>query len=314
MTTTRVVFMGTPEFAVPSLKALHQHDAFDVVGVVTQPDRPAGRGKQVRELEVKQAAKALGLPIFQPKTLRTDEAFAHLEAWQPDVIVVAAFGQILRQNVLDLPPYGCINVHASLLPRWRGAAPIQYAIRAGDKESGVTIMKMDAGLDTGPIFAMKSVPIEEGETASSLHGKLSVLGAELLPDTLLAYVNGETTPTPQPYEGVTLAPSLNKKEGHIDWSMSAAEIDRLVRAFDPWPGAYTFINDRRLKVLGGQPKAANVSNTDPGTLVEADDGLGVVTGGGLYLLENVQPAGKQPMSSEAFKNGHPDVVGQKLNE
>lgn len=308
----RVVFLGTPEFAVPSLRALAEHPAFEVVGVVTQPDRPAGRGQQIQPSAVKRQAEALGLPVFQPESLRDPTAVEHLRGWQPDVMVVAAFGQILRQPALEVAPFGCINVHASLLPRWRGAAPIQYAIRAGDSETGITIMKMDRGLDTGPILAQRAVPIMPDETGASLHDRLATLGAQILPDVLLAYLRGEIIPQPQPEEGVTLAPALKKEDGLIDWAQPAIEIDRQVRAYTPWPGTFTYLNGEVFKVLSGSPRPDETSHAPPGTLIKQAGDLAVQTGAGLYLLGEVQPAGKKRMSAQAFLAGRHEVIGQKL--
>jgi methionyl-tRNA formyltransferase len=308
----RVVFLGTPGFAVPSLQALYDHAAFEVAGVVTQPDRPAGRGQQVQVSAVKQRALALGLPVFQPHTLRDPSAVDQLRAWQPDVLVVAAFGQILRQSVLDLPPYGCVNVHASLLPRWRGAAPINTAIRAGDSVTGVTIMQMDAGLDTGPILTRHPVPIAPGETAASLHDRLAHLGADVLPAALLGYLAGEIIPIPQPAQGVTLAPTLTREAGLIDWTQDADAIDRHVRAYHPWPGTYTFLRGERLKVITGAPVPDETAAAAPGTLAEREGGLVVQTGSGLYALGTVQPEGKKQMAGHAFLAGRRDVVGAIL--
>jgi len=308
----RVVFLGTPEFAVPSLRALVDDPRFEVVGVVTQPDRPAGRGQQLRMSAVKQQALMLGLPVFQPITLRDEAAVEHLRSWQPDVLVVVAYGQILRKPVLELAPHGVINVHASLLPRWRGAAPIQYAIRAGDEQTGVTIMLMDEGLDTGPILAQREIAIAPDETAATLHDKLAALGAQLLPQTLNAYLDGTLAPCPQPSEGVTYAPTLKKEDGHIDWSQSAVAIDRQVRAYDPWPGTFAYLRGDLLKVLRGIPLPEAHSSALPGTLMEWDDGLAVQTGAGVYVLHTIQPAGKRPMTSQAYLVGHRDVVGEVL--
>jgi methionyl-tRNA formyltransferase len=308
----RIIFLGTPEFAVPSLDALAEHAGFDLVGVVTQPDRPAGRGRSMRQSPVKERAAMLGLPVFQPETLRAQEAVDHLAAWRPDVLVVAAFGQILRTPVLELAPSGCINVHASLLPRWRGAAPIQYAIRAGDNETGVTIMKVDEGLDTGPMLARRTIPIAPDETGASLHEKLAALGAELLPPTLAGYLAGEIVPQPQPEEGVTLAPSLKKSAGEIDWTQSAVEVDRQVRAYTPWPGTFTDFEGSLLKIVAGAPLPSQRGNAPPGTLLVEGGALTVQTGDGLYRLDTVQPAGKQQMSSEAFLAGRPDAPGVRL--
>jgi methionyl-tRNA formyltransferase len=308
----RVVFMGTPDFAVPILQALIDAPSFEVVGVVSQPDRPAGRGRELSVPPVKRAAEQVDIPVFQPEKLRTPEAVAHLATWQPDVLVVAAFGQILKPNVLDLAPHGSINVHASLLPRWRGAAPIQYAIRAGDTETGITIMRMDPGLDTGPMIESRAIPIAPDETAATLHNKLAALGAELLPDVLSRYLSGELVPVPQPDEGVTHAPTLNKSAGEIDWTQPAIVIDRQVRAFTPWPGTFTTLDGETLKIIAGRPLPDDPAYPLPGTLIKWQGGLAVQTGSGLYLLKSIQPAGKKPMTAQAFLAGRPDVMGLVL--
>lgn len=309
---TRVVFMGTPEFAVPSLLALANHPRFEVSGVVTQPDKPAGRGQSIKQSAVKQAALDLGVPVFQPPSLKKEVAIEELRQWPADVMVVAAYGQILRQQVLDMTPHGCVNVHASLLPRWRGAAPIQYAIRAGDTETGVTIMKIDIGLDSGPMIAKRGIPITAMDTAATIHDKLALLGADLLIEALPDYIDGVITPEPQPEIGVTHSPTLKKTEGEIDWALPATQIDLLVRAFDPWPGTYTFFNGKRLKIISGYPLADKTGNQIPGTIIEVDDGYAVQTGEGIYRLEDVKPAGKKTMSSAAFIRGRADILGSQL--
>ena len=290
--------MGSPDFALPSLRALYEN--YSVVGVVTQPDRAAGRGRELKAPPVKTLALELGIPVSQPEKLRQPEAMEQLRAWSPDLIVVAAFGQILRQDVLDLPPFGCINVHASLLPRWRGAAPINAAILHGDEETGITIMKMDAGLDTGPILSQRSVRIGPDETAGSLFEPLSQLGADLLLDTLPAYLAGELEPRPQPEEGVTYAPMLKKEEGSLDFSRPAEELERKVRAFNPWPGTFFNWDGGRLKI-----HRASIS---PGKKRKGErlihNGLPTVgTSDGLLVLEEVQPAGKKAMPGKAFLAG-----------
>lgn len=302
--------MGTPDFAVPVLEALA--DVHQVAGVVTQPDRPAGRGRRLAPSPVKQVALVRGLPLSQPQSLRTPETVAQLAAWQPDVIVVAAFGQILRQNVLDLPPHGCLNVHASLLPRWRGAAPVPAAILAGDEVTGVTIMQMDAGLDTGPILAQRVEPIRHDDTRATLEKRLARLGAALLMDTLPAYLAGALSPQPQPGEGVTYAKQLRKEDGQLDWSLPAAELDRRVRAFNPWPGAFTTWHGQRLKVLQAVPLSGWHGDAPPGTVLPLADGLAVATGEGTLRLDRVQLAGKRPMDVAAFRRGQRDFVGSRL--
>jgi methionyl-tRNA formyltransferase len=308
----RVVFMGTPEFAVPVLEALANAHDVDVVGVVTQPDRPAGRGRRLAPSPVKRVALEHGLPLSQPRSLHPPEAVAQLAAWEPKVIVVAAFGQILRQHVLDLPPHGCLNVHASLLPRWRGAAPVPAAILAGDEVTGVTIMRMDAGLDTGPILAQQEEPIQPDDTRADLEKRLAQLGAALLVETLPAYLAGDLVPRPQPKEGVTYAGQLCKEDGLLDWSRSAVELDRQVRAFTPWPGAFTSWRGRRLKVLRAVVLSTWRGNAPPGTVVALADGAAVATGEGALRLEEVQLAGKRSMDIKAFLCGQRDCVGSQL--
>lgn len=311
----RVIFMGTPEFAVPPLQSLLDSPAFDIVGVVTQPDRPAGRGNAIQMSPVKQSALKADKPILQPEKLRQAGVFEQLQAWQPDLIVVAAFGQILRQNVLDLPRFGCINVHASLLPRWRGAAPIQAVIRAGDAESGITIMKMDAGLDTGPMLKQRAVPITPTETGQSLHDKMALLGGDLLMETLPAYLHGEIQPQPQNEALQTYAPMLKKEDGLLNWSLNAAELERQIRAFDPWPGTYTTWNGKVLKVLPAVEQAVRVvdGNAAPGTVIRTRDNvIAVGTGAGLLALWQVQLAGKPATPISAFVNGYQAFIGATL--
>ncbi|MBE9471699.1 MAG: methionyl-tRNA formyltransferase [Chloroflexi bacterium] len=307
---TRVVFMGTPEFAVPVLEALA--DAHRVVGVVTQPDRPAGRGRRLAPSPVKQVALEHGLMLSQPHSLRTPEAVVQLSAWRPEVIVVAAFGQILPQDVLDIPPHGCLNVHGSLLPRWRGAAPVTAAILAGDEVTGVTIMQMDAGLDTGPVLAQREEPIAPDDTQATLEERLARMGAELLVETLVAYLAGSLLPRSQPDEGATYAGQLRKEDGWLDWSRPAVELDRRVRAFTPWPGAFTMWRGRRLKVLRAVPLPAWRGGVSPGTVVALAGGVVVATGEGALRLEEVQLAGKRPMDIGAFLRGQRDFVGSVL--
>jgi len=307
---TRIVFMGTPEFAVPALEALA--DAHQVVGVVTQPDRPAGRGRRLTPSPVKQVALERGLSLSQPHSLRTPEAVAQLSAWKPDVFVVAAFGQILPQDVLGLPPHGCLNVHGSLLPHWRGAAPVAAAILAGDEVTGVTIMQMDAGLDTGPVLAQREETILPDDTQATLEERLAYLGAELLVETLSAYLAGNLLPRPQPEEGATYAGQLRKEDGLLDWSRPAVELDRQVRAFTPWPGAFTTWRGQRLKVLRVVPLPEWHGDAPPGTVIVLADGVVVATGEGALRLEEVQLAGKRPMDIAPFLRGQRDFAGSAL--
>lgn len=300
--------MGTPDFAVPTLQRLiGEHD---VMGVVTQPDRPAGRGKRVRQSPIKQLAVQHDIPTYQPEKLRKQAAIEGLWALGvPDVYVVAAFGQILPQAVLDIPRHGSINVHASLLPRWRGAAPIHAVIRAGDVKTGVTIMKMDAGLDTGPMLESRAVDIAPDETVGSLHDKLAELGADLLAEVLPRYLNGQITPTPQDDELATFAPQIDKSEGEIDWLQDADSIERLVRAFDPWPGTYTHWDGKRLKVLGGD--VGNGSGA-PGQVKQTPDGVAVGTGDGLFYPSRLQLSGGKPLDIDDFVNGYQDFISAEL--
>ena len=297
------VFMGSPEFALPTLRALAQE--YQVVGVVTQPDRPAGRGRELTQPPVKSLALELGLPVIQPRRLREPEAMDQLRRWNPGLVVVTAFGQILRTEVLDLPPYGCINVHASLLPRWRGAAPIQAALLAGDEETGVTIMRMDPGIDTGPVLAQRSIPIRPADNGESLSQRLAELGGDLLVETLPAYLSGELVPQPQstlPGEP-TYAPMLKKEDGLLDFTRPPAYLARQVRAFSPWPGAYMTWQGQPLKVHRARALDIRHANALPGDTLVHEGLPAVVASPGLLVLEEVQPAGKKPMPGDVFLRG-----------
>jgi methionyl-tRNA formyltransferase len=306
----RVVFMGTPQFAVPALQALDEHH--QVVGVVTQPDRRAGRGRMMVASPVKETALARSLPLFQPETLNTPQALARLAAWRPDVIVVAAFGQLLRTQVLDLPPHGCLNIHASLLPRYRGAAPIPAAILAGDQRTGVTLMRMDEGLDTGPIIAQAECPISQDDTTGSLTAKLADLGARLLLESLPAWLAGEIQVRAQDDSSATYFDKLQKADGHLDWRRSADHLDRQIRACQPWPGAYTTWQGLRLKVLRARPRPRWLGEGQPGTVIALEPGIGIVTGQGALELLEVQLAGKKPMPAGQFARGQRDLIGSAL--
>jgi len=295
-----LVFMGSPDFALPGLRALAGHHT--VVGVVTQPDRASGRGRAIKSPPVKLLAQELEIPVIQPEKLRAPEAIEQLRAWKPDLIVVAAFGQILRKDVLDLPPHGCINVHASLLPRWRGAAPINAAILHGDEETGVTIMKMDAGLDTGPMLAQRAIRLTREDTAGSVTESLSHLGADLLIETLPDYLSGKLAPVPQPEEGMTYAPMLKKEEGRLDFTRPAEELERRVRAFNPWPGAFMDFDGALLKIHRAHAVAKG-GETEAGQRLVHEDQPAVGAGGGLLILDEVQPAGKKSMSGKSFLAG-----------
>lgn len=297
----KIVFMGSPDFALPSLRALV--DIYDVVGVVTQPDRASGRGRELKPPPVKTLALELNIPIMQPEKLKQPEAMEQLRAWVPDLIVVAAFGQILKKDVLDLPRYGCINVHASLLPRWRGAAPINAAILHGDDETGVTIMQMDVGLDTGPMLAKRSIRLTSDHTAGSAFQALSTLGADLLLETLPEYLSGKITPTPQPDEGVTYAPMLKKEDGKLDFTQGVNELERRVRAFNPWPGTFMDFNGTNLKVHRAHVEAGSAS---AGQRLIVQNQPVVGARGGLLVMDEVQPAGKKSMNGKSFLSGTRD--------
>lgn len=306
----RIVFMGSPSFAVPALEGLA--GAYPVVGVVTQPDRPAGRGSRLRPPAVKVAAERLGLPVFQPERVAAPDALEHLRAWAPDVIVVAAFGQILPPELLSLPPHGCLNLHASLLPRWRGAAPIAAAILAGDTMTGVTLMRMDEGVDTGPVLAWREEPIRPDDTTGRLTERLARVGAELLMEVLPRYLRGQVRPVPQPEEGVTYCRPLKKADGRLDWARPAAELERRVRATNPWPGAFTFWKGQMLKVWRAAAHPDRAGDAPLGTVIPMGDSAAVVTGQGLLELLEVQMAGKNPLPIDAFLRGRRDFIGAVL--
>lgn len=305
----KVVFMGTPDFAVPTLRKLIKTQT--VVGVVTQPDRPAGRGRQLRPSPIKLLAQENNIPIYQPKSLRKLAAAETLQAWQPDVIVVAAFGQILRPHVLDLPPHGCINVHASLLPRWRGAAPIQSALMAGDAETGVTLMQMDPGLDTGPTYVAEAIPIHADETAATLHDRLSILGGEMLARYLADILAGNISAVPQDDSLSTYAPMLEKELGRLDWKRSSVELERHIRAMTPWPGAFTTWNGEVLKILAADIED-KCQDGQPGKVILKNDQLIVLCGNGGLALDTIQLAGKRAMQAPDFVRGRQDFVGAVL--
>lgn len=288
---------------MPALEALVR-SAHRVVAVYTQPDRPAGRGQQLAASAVKQCAVRHGLPVQQPATLREPAAVEQLQSWSPDVMVVAAYGLLLPQSILQTPRLGCINIHASLLPRWRGAAPIQRAIAAGDAQSGVTIMQMEAGLDTGPMLLTRAVPIDARETAASLHDRLATLGAEALLAALDEIVRGTAQPRTQPTDGVTYATKLRKEEAAIDWSRSATEIDRQIRAFNPWPVAQTRLHGQQLRVWQAMPIDAPMSREPGGVIATSAAGIDVNTGKGVLRLTRVQSAGRKAMSAAEFLKAH----------
>jgi methionyl-tRNA formyltransferase len=311
----RIVFCGTPQFAVPSLQALLD-SGFEVSLVVSQPDRPSGRGMQVVPTPVKQLANEHGIEVLQPEKIKNNQEFrARLEALAPEAIVVVAYGKIIPQWMIDLPPLGNINGHASLLPKYRGAAPIQWAIAMGETITGVTTMRIDAGLDTGDMLLKREIPILPDDTAVTLTPKLAQLTAELLVETLPALKDGRIHPQKQDDSQATLAPILKKEDGHIDFRRSATEIWNRLRGFQPWPGAYTRFRGKNLNVTSAQPIESGATNLTPGILAVRGGQLLVGCGAGsiLELLE-VQPEGKKPMPVKDFINGYRPQAGEKLGQ
>jgi methionyl-tRNA formyltransferase len=291
--------MGSPEFAIPILEELHHY--FQVTGIVTQPDRPAGRGRVLSPPPVKEVALKLGLPVIQPGRLNEPGVFEQLQIWKPDAIVVAAFGQILRQNVLKLPPFGCINVHASLLPRWRGAAPIQAAILAGDETTGISIMRMDAGIDTGEVFFQKEIRVELADTAETLGSRLAQLGAKMVVDCFPAIFQNQLRSHLQDESKAVYAPKIEKGDGLLDFNSNAESLERKVRAFQSWPGSF-------FKLEGHMCKVTKVRIEKPGILPPGKTGIregfpAIGTSDGDFTIEEIQPAGKRILSGDVFLRG-----------
>ena len=311
-TKPRVIFAGTPEFSVPSLEALIRAD-LDLVAVYTQPDRPAGRGKQLQASAVKRCAMEAGLPVNQPRSLKQAKAQAKLLELKADLMVVTAYGLILPKAILEGPRLGCVNVHASLLPRWRGAAPIQRAIQAGDAETGVTLMQMEAGLDTGDILASVSTPISEEDTGGSLHDRLSLLGGTCLAEHLPSLIAGELVPKPQNDALACYANKLDKSEAGINWSRSAQDLHNQIRAFNPWPVATTELKQQTLRLyestIGDRTSVGSI-----GEVVNINDaGIGVQTGDGILFLQCLQKPGGRPLVARDFINGFSIDVGDRFN-
>ncbi len=298
----KIVFMGTPDFAVPPLRALHD-SGHDVLTVVTQPDRPKGRGRKLTPPPVKRTALRCGYPVLQPETVSSDAFLRQMAELAPDLYVVVAFGQILPQPLLDVPRMGSINVHASLLPRYRGAAPIQWAIINGDRETGVTTILMDKGMDTGDMLLMEKTAIQPGETAADLHNRLSLMGARTLVRTLEKLRNGSLERVPQDHARATHAPMLKKQDGEIDWSMPADRIECLIRGLTPWPGAFTFSGDMRLKIFKASVLEREIS-VPPGTILECFPGeLRVATGKGALAIQEIQGASGKRLAIDDFLCG-----------
>ena len=311
----RVVFMGTPDFAVGTLEALLQ-SRHQVVAVVTQPDKPKGRGKAMQFTAVKEVAVRAEIPVLQPKKVREPEVVEEIRQFHPDVIVVVAFGQLIPKAILDMPQYGCVNVHASLLPKYRGAAPIQWAVIDGEEKSGVTTMQMDEGLDTGDMLLTEEVVLDSQETGGSLFDKLSEVGAGLLLKTLDELEAGNVHPQKQPKESTTAyAAMLTKKMGEIDWTKSAVQIERLVRGLNPWPSAYTHLGQKTLKIWRAAVHPLSEQKKEPGTVILMDKKhFGVQTGDGMLEILELQLEGKKRMDADAFLRGYQLENGTKLGE
>ncbi len=311
MAPLKIIFAGTPAFAVPTLRALIDAGQ-NIRAVYTQPDRPAGRGRRLTAGPVKETAVTAGLPVFQPPTLRDSVAVESLCRHGADLMVVVAYGLLLPPPVLAAPRLGCVNVHASLLPRWRGAAPIARCLLAGDRESGVTIMGMEASLDTGPVYLQRAIPVEDKETGHSLHDKLAALGASALPEALPGIADGTLTPERQDDALATYAGKITKEEAWVDWTRPAIELDRMIRAFDPWPVAWTRLGETTLRLWGSELPGGNAGSEPPGRIVRTGkDGIDVATGKGLLRITRLQPPGKRPMTAAAFLNAH-RLAGETL--
>lgn len=301
--TPKIVFAGTPDFAVPSLRCLLSADV-EVPMVLTQPDRPAGRGRKLTQSPVKREALARGLEVCQPATLGAG-ALGDRGALEPDLMVVAAYGLLLPAWVLEWPRLGAINVHASLLPRWRGAAPIQHAIMAGDAETGVSIMQMDAGLDTGPVYGRRSTTIGSAETAGQLHDRLATLGAELLGDLLPAILRGDLAPVPQEEAGVTHAPKIGKEDAPLDWTLPARELERRVRALVPWPIAEGLtVDGRRVRIWEARALEDRCTDSAGSVIAATKHGIDVATGEGVLRITRLQPPGGKAMAARAYVNAY----------
>jgi len=304
----RIVFMGTPDFSVPTLESLIQ-SRHEVIGVVTQPDKPKGRGKEIQMSPVKETALKYEIPVYQPVRARDGAFVETMRALQPDVMVVIAFGQILSKEMLEVPKYGCVNIHASLLPAYRGAAPIQWAVINGDEETGITTMMMDVGMDTGDMLEKTVVKLDEKETGGSLFDRLSLLGGDLILSTLDKIENGTLVRTPQDHEKATYVKKIPKTLGDIDWTMDAAVIERLVRGLNPWPSAYTHWNGKMLKIWEAEVLPEEKKAGCGAVLETNGDCLKVQTGNGILKITSLQLEGKKRMDAAAFLRGYPVEAG-----
>jgi len=310
----KIVFMGTPDFAVGALEAIVAA-GHEVTCVVTQPDKPKGRGKEIQFPPVKECALKHGIPVFQPLKIKTPEAVAELRTYEADLFVVAAFGQILSAEILHMPKYGCINIHASLLPKYRGAAPIQWAIINGEIQTGVTIMQMNEGLDTGDMLTKAVVEIAERETGDSLHDKLMEAGAKLVVETIPMIEQGTVKAEVQDDTKSCYAKMLQKSMGAIDWTKDAEELDRLIRGLNSWPGSYTRFRNKNLKIWDALFKEENAKEAQPGEVVAVTkDAIEIQTGNGILILKSVQPEGKKKMEVKDFLLGYPVKAGEKFGE
>ena len=306
----KIIFMGTPDFSIPTLKTLIESE-HEIVACYTQPDKPKGRGKKMMMPPVKEVCLKHNIPVYQPKRIRNQEKVDEFCSLDADVAVVIAYGQILPKSILDAPKYGCVNIHASLLPKYRGAAPYQWAIINGEKETGVTTMQMDAGMDTGDMLLKESITIDPDETAGSLHDKLMEMGGPLILETLSAMQEGSIVSEKQDDEAATSAPMLSKEFGKINWSKSAKEIEQLIRGLNPWPSAYTYVNDHLIKLWKAKAQIIDGDEVQPGVICHIDKklGIGVRCGEGVLFIQELQQQGKKRMHAMDYLNGHSLRIG-----
>jgi len=308
----RTIFIGTPDFAIPAFQALIEDEQFEIIAVITQPDMPVGRKQILTPPPIKEIASSYGLPILQPEKILT--ITKKIKKLNPDLIVVIAYAQLIPEAILKIPKFGCINVHGSLLPKYRGAAVIQAPILHGDKQTGVTIMKMDKGLDTGPILTQAAIDIAPAETAGTLYDKLSQLGGELLVNTLKKYIAGKIKPQSQNQAKASFVRQLKKEDGLINWAKPAVEIERLIRAMTPWPSAWTWWKDKRIKIIAVQRQPLPINSYKPGKTFIYNRGLAVQCGKNALIIKKLQPAGKKEMASEEFLRGHENFIGTILSQ